>query len=87
MYDILDYSYKQAKALGYVIKPSIKKNKKIDVFRDGVRIASIGDPKYSDFPHYILSHGQSYANKRRELYHQRHKKEGLTGTLAKKILW
>jgi hypothetical protein len=87
MYDILDYSYQRAKELGYVIKPSVKKNKKIDVFRDGVRVASIGDIKYSDYPHYILSHGLSYANERRRLYHIRHKKEGLTGTLAKYILW
>lgn len=87
MYDILDYSYQRAKELGVTIKPSHRKYKKIDVFRDGVRVASVGDTRYSDFPHYILSHGQSYADKRKFFYHMRHKKEGLNGFYAKYLLW
>ena len=32
MYKILDYSFNKAKELGVDIKPSTKKNKKIDVY-------------------------------------------------------
>jgi hypothetical protein len=49
VYNITKYSFDQAKKLGVDIKPSTVKNKKIDVFRDGIKIASIGDIRYSDF--------------------------------------
>jgi len=42
MYLITDYSYKKAKDLNVEIKPSKTKTKKIDVFKDGHLIASIG---------------------------------------------
>ena len=41
-YKITKYSKEQAKKLGVVIKPSTRKNKKIDVFKDGNKISSIG---------------------------------------------
>lgn len=90
MYKIKDYSFKKAKDLNVVIKPSIKKNKKIDVYKDGVFIVSIGDNRYKDYPTY-LDEGKgnlTYANERRRLYNIRHKNDNnLAGFYAKKILW
>ena len=49
MYVIRKYSFDKAKRLGVEIVPSTVKNKKIDVFKDGIKVASIGDSRYSDF--------------------------------------
>jgi hypothetical protein len=49
MYVITKYSFDKAKRLGVQIVPSTVKNKKIDVFKDGIKVASIGDSRYSDF--------------------------------------
>ncbi len=49
MYVITKYSFDKAKRLGVVIVPSSVKNKKIDVIKDGIKVASIGDSRYSDF--------------------------------------
>ena len=43
MYNITDYSKRQAKKLNVEIKPSSKKNKKIDIIKNNKVIASIGD--------------------------------------------
>ena len=69
-YDITDYSFKQAAKLGVDIKPSTKKNKKIDVIRENKVIASIGDKRYSDFPTYMKERGLVFAKERRKLYNQ-----------------
>jgi len=88
-YDIKQYSQDQAKKLNVTIKPSSKANYKIDVFnKNREYITSIGDKRYSDFPHYIESHGIEYANKRRALYRARHIKDiGERGKLALMLLW
>ena len=90
-YLITDYTYQQAKKLGVEVKPSTKKNKKIDVFKDGKLISTIGDNRYADYPTYIKEKGLAYANKRRELYKVRHdkdrKKVGTGGFFADKLLW
>jgi len=90
MYNILPYSYQQAEFLGYQIKPSNNPDKKIDVYKNNKFITSIGNTQYSDFPHYVLSHGLEYAKKRRDLYKRRHYKDILVGSrgwLASNILW
>ena len=91
MYNITDYSYKQARKLGVEIKPSKSKNKKIDVFKDGKLISSVGALGYPDYPSYIKEKGLEYANKRRALYKQRHKhdinKIGSNGYYANLLLW
>ena len=70
------------------IAPSTHKNKKIDVYKDGKYIVSIGDNRYSDYPTYIMTKGKAYADKRRELYYERHKNDkGIAGTYAKRLLW
>ena len=92
MYKITNYSYQQAQKLGVIIKPSTKKNKKIDVY-DSLNnyLCSIGDIRYSDYPTYILSDGLEYANNRRRLYRLRHKNEAdkpnTAGYFAYYILW
>ena len=88
MYNITDYSYRQAKALGVEIKPSTNKKKKIDVFKNGSKIASIGAYGMKDFPTYLKEKGKAYADTRKKLYNIRHAKDnGLNGFYAKKILW
>jgi len=49
MYVITKYSFDKAKRLGVEIVPSTVKNKKIDVYKNGIKVASIGDSRYSDF--------------------------------------
>lgn len=88
MYQITDYSKRQAKALGVEIKPSTNKKKKIDVFKNGSKIASIGAYGMKDFPTYLKEKGKAYADTRKKLYNIRHAKDnGLNGFYAKKILW
>lgn len=90
MYKISDYSYNRAKELGVEIKPSTNKKKKIDVYKNGDKIASIGARGYFDYPTYLkeLPHIAEY---KRKLYKLRHKnnlnnKDG-NGYYAFKILW
>jgi hypothetical protein len=91
MYEITQYSKDQAKKLNVVIKASSRKNKKIDVYKDGEYVTSIGDNRYKDFPTYKKEKGEEYANKRREAYKKRHEKDrhikGTAGYYADKILW
>ena len=88
-YNITDYSYKQAQKLGVQIRPSTSKNKKIDVFKKGVKVATIGDTRYQDYPNYIDTRGKPYADERRKLYRIRHKNDLKNGNgfYANKILW
>lgn len=90
MYLIQPYSYQQAKRLGVMIKPSTIPGKKIDVYKDSEKVASIGATGYQDYPNY-LKKDKVLADKRRRLYHLRHKGEGdnvgSPGYYALKILW
>jgi hypothetical protein len=88
MYEILPYTLNQAKKLGVEVKPSKNKNKKIDVFKNGEKIVSVGDKRFSDFPTYIKTKGKVYADERRRLYNIRHKdNKGLAGFYATNLLW
>jgi hypothetical protein len=49
-YKITEYTKEQAKKLGVTVKPSTNKNKKIDVFKGGEKIASVGGAGYADYP-------------------------------------
>lgn len=95
-YKILPYSFRKAKELGVVIKPSTNFLKKIDVFKNGKKIASIGARGMNDYPTYLEKEKKGYfekghANKRRKLYKERHEKDrhivGSNGYYADKILW
>lgn len=87
MYDILPYSYNQAAKLGVEIKPSTKKGKKIDVFKEGKKITSIGAIGYKDFPQY-MKEDKALANKKRKAYKARAKdNKGIAGFYASNLLW
>jgi hypothetical protein len=74
--------------MGLTVSPSSTGFKKIDVFKDGKLIASVGHKDYLDYPNYIKLKGLVYANERRRLYHLRHAKgNSLNEKLAKFLLW
>jgi len=91
MYKITNYTYKKAKKLGLKVKPSTNKTKKIDVYKNNNKIASVGAYGMNDYPTYILKKGLKYAKTRRRLYRIRHEKDrhvkGSNGYLADKLLW
>jgi hypothetical protein len=91
MYKITDYTKKRAKSLGVEVKPSSVKGKKIDVFKNGKKVASVGAIGYNDYPTHIAKNGKEFADKRRKLYKIRHKndkdKKGTNGYYADKLLW
>ena len=90
-YEIKQYTFDQAKKHGYIVKLSSNINKKLDVYKDNVKICSIGDSQYKDYPTYIQENGIDYAKTRRALYHNRHKKDieikGSNGWLSSVLLW
>ena len=53
MYKITPRQKRNANALGVIIKPSTLKGKKIDVFKNGIKIASIGALGYKDYSIYF----------------------------------
>ena len=90
-YKITSYSRSQARRLGVTIKPSKTMGKKIDVFKDGKKVASIGALGYGDYPTFKKKMGSEYADKKRKAYKQRHEKDrhraGSAGFYADQILW
>jgi hypothetical protein len=91
MYKITNRQRINAQSLGVTIKPSTNKSKKIDVFNNGKKIASIGAMGYKDFDIHLKESGRAYAEERRRLYQIRHKdnrnKKGTPGYYADRILW
>jgi len=99
-YNITAYTYKQAKRLGVIVKPSTDKTKKIDVFRVvkkgknktvSKKIASVGAAGMNDYPTFMQKRGMAFAKTRRRLYKMRHEKDrhikGSRGYYADKLLW
>tara|TARA_R110000764_G_scaffold542_7_gene2088 strand:- start:1463 stop:1741 length:279 start_codon:yes stop_codon:yes gene_type:complete len=90
-YIIKTYTKAQAKKMGVVVKPSKLKGKKIDVFKNGEKVASVGAIGYKDYPTYMQQFGKAYADVRRKLYKQRHEKDrkvrNSNGWYADKLLW
>jgi hypothetical protein len=90
-YKITNYSYKKAKQLGVKIKLSTRKNKKLDVYKNNKKIASIGALGYGDYPTFIQSEGIESANNHRKKYKIRHAKDrkviGSPGYYADQLLW
>ena len=90
-YIITSYSKAQARKLGVTIKHSDVKGKKLDVFKNGKKLASIGALGMGDYPTFKRKFGKEYAEKRRRLYKMRHEKDrhkrGTAGYFADKILW
>ena len=90
-YTITQYTRKRARALGVTVRPSTVKNKKIDVFRHGQKVASVGGLGYNDYPTFMKLRGKAYAQSRRRLYKMRHSKDrhtrGSPGYYADQLLW
>ena len=88
-YKISARSKKIAKALGLDLKPSTVGFKKIAVYRNGKKIADIGDRRYLDYHSYKKQYGTATAEARRMVYKQRHQKDIASGNgkLAWLLLW
>ena len=95
-YKITNYTKSKAKQLWVEVKPSKNKTKKIDVFKSGKKVASVGAKGMNDYPTYMELEKKKKvekgtANKRRRLYKIRHKKDkdvkGTAGFYADKLLW
>ena len=90
-YTITNYTRNRASQLGVSVKPSTRKGKKIDVFKDAKKIASIGALGYGDYPTFMRTKGKEFANKRRKAYRNRHAKnmiiKGSNGYYAGNLLW
>ena len=92
MYEITNYTKAKAKELGVTIKNSTNPNKKIDVYKNGQKVASIGSINNLDYPTYLKEgKGKQFADDRRRLYKIRHSKDrkviGTNGWYADKLLW
>lgn len=95
-YSITRYTYQQARKLGVEVKPSKVKGKKIDVFKKGEKVASVGAIGYNDYPTFMRLEREGKVPKgtavaRRKAYKQRHEndrhKRGSAGYYADKLLW
>ena len=90
MYQIEPNQKKNAQKLGVKIKPSTNPKKKIDVFKNNEKIASIGATGYMDYEKYKKI-DLDLAKKKRTNYKKRHEKDrhiiGSNGFFADKILW
>lgn len=90
-YNITNYTYAKARKLGVTVKPSTNKTKKIDVFKQGKKIASVGAAGMNDYPTFMKLKGNKFAKTRRRLYRMRHEKDRhikwSRGWLADQLLW
>lgn len=91
MYTITPYTRRQARRLGVTVAPSRIKGKKLDVFKKGRKIASIGALGYADYPTFLKTKGPTIARQKRQAYKQRHAKDrqrkGTPGYYADQLLW
>ena len=90
-YKITYYTRRRARVLGVAVRRSTKKNKKIDIIKNGKVVASVGDSRYKDYPSLIRTEGKEKADKRRRLYKMRHNKyrhkKGTPSYYADQLLW
>jgi hypothetical protein len=81
---LLAKANRKAKKIGVKVKPSTRKGKKLDVFKDGKKVGSIGAIGYKDF-------NITGDKKARENYKKRHgkyrNKVGTNSFFADRILW
>ena len=91
-YKIPEQCYKIARKLGVHICLATNPKYKIEVYDgDGIYITQIGARGYGDYFTFIETKGQVFADKRRQAYLKRHRKEldkvGSRGWLSAVILW
>ena len=94
-YKITPYTRAQAKRLGVVVKPSKREGKKLDVYKGGRKVATIGALGMGDYPTFMLEekkgmHPKGFANQRRKAYKARHQSNrsvrGSNGWYADQLL-
>jgi hypothetical protein len=95
-YRITEYTKSRARAIGVEVKPSRTQGKKIDVFKNGKKVASVGALGYADYPTYMRLEKEGKVDKgvaaiRRKSYKARHQKDrlvrGSAGYYADQLLW
>lgn len=94
-YLIKKYTHDKARKLGLTVKPSKNKGKKIDVFKGGKKIGSVGAIGYGDYPTYLELEKKGKVPKgtaktKRSGYKARHvfrKKKWTNAWLADQLLW
>ena len=93
-YRIKQIQLNKAKKIGVTIAPSSTKSKKLDVFKDGNKVGSIGATGYKDYGTYLEELPKKDADIKRKNYLARHKKEPKSkdgkktnSYYADKILW
>jgi len=90
-YTITKYTRSKAKKLGVTIKRSQNPTKKLDVFKNGKKVASVGATGYGDYPTFMRKEGKESANSHRKRYKIRHEKDrhrkGSAGYYADQLLW
>lgn len=81
---LLRKAQRKARRIGVSVKPSTRKFKKLDVFKDKKKVGSIGDIRYEDF-------NIHKDKERRKRYKSRHSKYrnriGTNSYYADRILW
>jgi hypothetical protein len=91
-YQIPEQVYKIARKLGVHICLATNPKYKIEVYDgDGIYITQLGARGYSDYFTFMNEEGHVVANKRRDAYLKRHRKElakvGSRGWLSAVLLW
>lgn len=94
-YKITNYTKTKARKLGVIVKLSTRKGKKIDVFKNGKKVASVGALGYNDYPTWKALESQGVvpkgtANTKRKSFKARHvhrKKKGTPAWYADQLLW
>ena len=90
-YKITSRQRSAAKRLGVQIKPSTVKGKKLDIFKNGNKLASIGALGMKDFDLWKKSDGIEKAKARQKAFKSRFQKQrtkvGSPAYYADQILW
>ena len=90
-YVIKNRTKENAKRLGVVVKKATNTKKKLDVFKGGKKVASVGATGYGDYPTFIQEKGKTFADKRKTAYKARHQKTrtkvGTPSYFADQLLW
>jgi len=89
-YEIKDRTRKNAERMGVIVRRSTNPDKKIDVYKSGKKIVSVGGAGYGDYPTYLMK-DKKVAEEKRRAYKARHEKDrkvvGSAGWYADKLLW
>ena len=87
-YEISDKQYEIAEQLGIEIIVSENPRKKIDVYKKGNYICSVGAVNFLSLKELILLHGHDEAYRKRNLYLSRHKSQcDLKSIYEIRLLW